>query len=459
MRRSRNALFRSLKYNYSFGTVLYVHSIDIWSLKFKNSYFPLIFIHSFDRSLSRFHGDRGNYKDPIHVFIDTFKSELKKSKEFQESIKALQDKSGKLGESEAYKKAKEAYQVAKERADAAGNLSNKTLKKIGQIMEKSVITIWESVPIKFIKKGTIMTANTIFHITEPIRRNKVYKLVIESVKNVIHEGDNSYYGGYIDKTTRRQVRKAQSKGNLECSEKAIIKENPNAGVKIILYKESALKEFWKQFKNNNWPFNRINHWKRSYNYSENPIIEVIKNVTMRIENFWNKLTAENETAKIIRLFKNMDPNFRIESFLQELREYILPEVVEAYVKGDAETLKLWLSEASYQVWFATAKEYIFQGLISDGKVLDIRGVDVISYRILPPNDIPCLIISFRTQEIHLYRNAKSKELVAGNENFIQEVTYAVAFTRILDEIPNIETKGWKIIDFIKYAATFFISVH
>lgn len=35
----------------------------------------------------------------------------------------------------------------------------------------------------------------------------------------------------------------------------------------------------------------------------------------------------------------------MESFLQELREYILPEVIEAYVKGDMEILKLWLNES------------------------------------------------------------------------------------------------------------------
>src|SRR5579859_1686615 len=52
-------------------------------------------------------------KSPFQVFVDTFKSELSKSRELQESVKALQDESGRLGDSEALRRAKEAYTKAK----------------------------------------------------------------------------------------------------------------------------------------------------------------------------------------------------------------------------------------------------------------------------------------------------------------------------------------------------------
>jgi len=52
-------------------------------------------------------------KSPFQVFVDTFKSELAKSQELQESIKAIQDESGRIGDSEALRKAKEAYAKAK----------------------------------------------------------------------------------------------------------------------------------------------------------------------------------------------------------------------------------------------------------------------------------------------------------------------------------------------------------
>jgi hypothetical protein len=52
-------------------------------------------------------------KSPFQVFVDTFRSELSKSRELQESIKAIQDESGRIGDSEALRKAKEAYAMAK----------------------------------------------------------------------------------------------------------------------------------------------------------------------------------------------------------------------------------------------------------------------------------------------------------------------------------------------------------
>ena len=45
--------------------------------------------------------------------MDTFKSELAKSRELQETVKALQDESGKIGDSEALRRAKEAYAKAR----------------------------------------------------------------------------------------------------------------------------------------------------------------------------------------------------------------------------------------------------------------------------------------------------------------------------------------------------------
>jgi hypothetical protein len=52
-------------------------------------------------------------KSPFQVFVDTFKSELAKSQELQETVKALQDESGRIGDSEALRRAKEAYSKAR----------------------------------------------------------------------------------------------------------------------------------------------------------------------------------------------------------------------------------------------------------------------------------------------------------------------------------------------------------
>lgn len=45
------------------------------------------------------------------------------------------------------------------------------------------------------------------------------------------------------------------------------------------------------------------------------------------------------------MMKNLDPSFSMESFERELREYIVPEVVDAYLSADQEALKAWCGEA------------------------------------------------------------------------------------------------------------------
>ena len=79
--------------------------------------------------------------------------------------------------------------------------------------------------------------------------------------------------------------------------------------------------------------------KSTYNESENPLISTARSISDRVAGFF----AENETAMVIKKFREMDPNFQIEPFLRDMREYILPEVLDAYVKGDVVTLKLWLN--------------------------------------------------------------------------------------------------------------------
>lgn len=186
--------------------------------------------------------------------------------------------------------------------------------------------------------------------------------------------------------------------------------------------------------------------KSTYNESENPLISTARSISDRVAGFF----AENETAMVIKKFREMDPGFKVEEFLTEMREYILPEVLDAYVKGDTEVLKMWLSTPQYQVYEALMKQYTTAGLKSDGKILDIRHVDILNVRLLE-NEIPVFIITCRTQEVHVYKDRKTGNLMAGMDDKVQLVTYAIGVTRIPEDVANPETKGWRLIELQKSA--------
>ena len=79
----------------------------------------------------------------------------------------------------------------------------------------------------------------------------------------------------------------------------------------------------------------------AYAESENPVVMTMRGVTSTLGRWF----AETETSKVTKWVKELDPAFTTEGFLRDLREYIVPELVDAYVNADQPTLRQWCSEA------------------------------------------------------------------------------------------------------------------
>lgn len=86
----------------------------------------------------------------------------------------------------------------------------------------------------------------------------------------------------------------------------------------------------------------------NYYESDSPFVSAIRTIGTKV----GSLFEENETAQVIRAMKALDPNFRMDRWTGELREYIVPEVVDAYLSADRESLKAWCGEAVSQKFSA-----------------------------------------------------------------------------------------------------------
>lgn len=62
------------------------------------------------------------------------------------------------------------------------------------------------------------------------------------------------------------------------------------------------------------------------------------------------------------------------------------------------------------------------------------------------NDIPVFVITFATQEMLIFRNTKTGEIVVGAENRVEQCHYAAVVTRIEEELDNELTGGWKVVE-------------
>lgn len=228
-----------------------------------------------------------------------------------------------------------------------------------------------------------------------------------------------------------------------------MRENDEAGGALVATEHKptgpTMGEKWENFKLKS-PIGRgVVYLQERWEESENGLIALIRTIVEKVTGFF----SETEQAKVVKQLKLMDPSFRLTDFQRTLTNYIVPEVVDAYIKNDAKVLKEWLSEAPYNVWEANNKQFIQQGLFSDSRVLDIRGVEIVTCKSLQPNDVPVIVVSCRAQEIHLYRKAKTGEIAAGTEDHIQLSTYAMVLTRIPEEFDNKVTDGWKIVEFAR----------
>ncbi|KAF2970644.1 hypothetical protein GQX73_g2942 [Xylaria multiplex] len=382
-------------------------------------------------------------------------TEFKASKEWNESTKQLSDSAHQFTESESVRRARQAYEST---TGAVSSTAGKVLKTSADAVGKGAAWTWDTHVMKGVRKGANITGEALDKATKPIRDTEAYK----SVKDVIDDGSSSRYGGWLEKEERRKARELRQKKSASIHgsiEDAV--EDPkyvyvsisygtsanyfSAGTNVTLHKDAAWKEAWRDFRDQNKFVQGVFSMKNVYQESENPLISTARSITDRVAGFF----AENETAMVIKKIRGMDPNFQIEPFQQELRDYILPEVLDAYVKGDTETLKLWLSAAQYSVYEALTKQYLQAGMKSDGRILDIRHVDILKARMLEPGEIPVFIITCRTQEVHVYRNAKTNELAAGMEDRVQLVTYVIGITRTPEDVNNPETRGWRLIEMQK----------
>ena len=56
------------------------------------------------------------------------------------------------------------------------------------------------------------------------------------------------------------------------------------------------------------------------------------------------------------------------------------------------------------------------------------------------------VVTFQTQEMLIFRNAKTGEIVVGAEDRVEQCHYAAVITRVEEELDNELTGGWKIIE-------------
>ncbi|GFX02613.1 mitochondrial import inner membrane translocase subunit TIM44 [Trichonephila clavipes] len=137
----------------------------------------------------------------------------------------------------------------------------------------------------------------------------------------------------------------------------------------------------------------------------------------------------------------MDPNFDKEQFLRECELEIIPNILEAMIRGELEILKDWCYEGPFNILSTPMKQAQTLGYHFDSKILDISHVDLAMGKMMEQG--PVLVLTFQSQQILVVRDAKGN-VVEGDPEKVLRMHYVWALCRDQTELDP--KAAWKLID-------------
>jgi len=200
---------------------------------------------------------------------------------------------------------------------------------------------------------------------------------------------------------------------------------------LELHKDSKFYQSWENFKNNNTYVNKVLDWKVKYDESENPVIRASRLLTDKVSDVMGGLFSKTELSETMTELVKIDPNFDQKQFLHDCEKDIIPNVLEAIVRGDLEILKDWCFESTYNIIATPITQAKKSGLYLDSKILDIENIELAMGKVMEQG--PVLIITFQAQQIMCVRDQKA-QVVEGDPEKVMRVHYVWVLCRDPNEL-------------------------
>ncbi|CAN0886055.1 Mitochondrial import inner membrane translocase subunit TIM44-2 [Linum grandiflorum] len=140
----------------------------------------------------------------------------------------------------------------------------------------------------------------------------------------------------------------------------------------------------------------------------------------------DNIFQETDAAATVKEIRRRDPSFSLPDFVAEVQDAIKP-VLNAYMKGDAETLKKYCSPEVISRCEGEHKAYKSNGMFFDNRLLHVSEVEVRENKMMGTS--PLIIVAFQTQQIHCVRDGSGK-ITEGGQDTIHTVYYAWAMQQV-----------------------------
>lgn len=260
---------------------------------------------------------------------------------------------------------------------------------------------------------------------EQFGNSEAYKAVGKGVRAV---QDNVDIGVGVYRSPEK-LRKRSERSHHTMSDDRTFEPNMES-VGVELHKDSKWSQSWQDFKDNNTYVNKVFVWKMKYDESDSPLVRASRLLTEKMTDLFGGMFQKTELSEVLTEITKMDPEFAKETFLKQVETDIIPNVLEAMIRGDLEILQDWCHEAvsstqisrtfkfltsfslqAFNVLATPIKTAQQLGYRFDSKILDVENVELVMGKIMEHG--PVLVLTFQAQQIMVIRDVKDV-VVEGN---------------------------------------------
>ncbi|XP_017874482.1 PREDICTED: mitochondrial import inner membrane translocase subunit TIM44 isoform X2 [Drosophila arizonae] len=364
-------------------------------------------------------------------FIDNVRSEMDKNKEMKDSIKKFREEAQKLEQSDALKSARQKFNMVESEAQKSSNILKEQLgaikEKVGDVLDdasKSDLAKKVSEELSKTAKGV---TDTITDTSGKLGQSGAFQAISDTTKLIKKEMNETS----IENRVYCSPVKLRKRVQVDLSDSSRVVEANTEALGLELHKDSKFYQSWENFKNNNTYVNKVLDWKVKYDESENPVIRASRLLTDKVSDVMGGLFSKTELSETMTELVKIDPNFDQKQFLHDCEKDIIPNVLEAIVRGDLEILKDWCFESTYNIIATPITQAKKAGLYLDSKILDIENIELAMGKVMEQG--PVLIITFQAQQIMCVRDQKG-QVVEGNPEKVMRVHYVWVLCRDRNEL-------------------------
>ncbi|XP_043502115.1 mitochondrial import inner membrane translocase subunit TIM44 [Polistes fuscatus] len=378
-------------------------------------------------------------------FVENIKQEMQKNKEMKESLKKFREEAEKLEQSEALRSARQKFQAVESEASKSSEVIKEKLdtlkEKVQEVIEeasKSELGKKAGQIGEEISKSAKEAAETISEKSQALGKTGAFQTISQTAEVVRNELDHHGMQGrvYVPLT---KLRKRKEVAEISLDEKQV-KPNMEA-LGVELHKDSKFFQSWQKFKDNNPYMNKVLDWKIKYDESENPVIRASRFFTEKVSDVVGGMFRSTDLSETLTEICKLDPSFDKNQFLRDCEVDIIPNILEAMVRGDLEILKDWCHQAPYNLLSQPIIQVQKLGYHFDNKILDIENVDLRMGKMMEQG--PVLLITFQSQQIFCIRN-KDNSVVEGDPERVMRFDYVWVLCR--DPMELNPKAAWRLLD-------------